>query len=69
MVITRSRGFTQLAVELIALTQVENHAVWYGAVTMGDVGDLAHWKLLETWSRKTLLSTECPMTWNNSPGF
>ena len=32
-----SRGFTQLAVELIALTQVENQAVWYGAVTMGDV--------------------------------
>jgi hypothetical protein len=32
-----SRGFTQLAVELIALTQIENHAVWYGAVTMGDV--------------------------------
>jgi hypothetical protein len=24
-------------VELIALTQVENQAVWYGAVTMGDV--------------------------------
>jgi hypothetical protein len=32
-----SRGFTQLAVELIALAQVENQAVWYGAVTMGDV--------------------------------
>jgi hypothetical protein len=32
-----SRGFTQLAVELIALTQVESHAVWYGAVTIGDV--------------------------------
>jgi hypothetical protein len=32
-----SRGFTQLAVELIALTQVENQAVWYGAVTIGDV--------------------------------
>jgi hypothetical protein len=31
-----TRGFTQLAVELIALTQVEEQNILYGAVTMGD---------------------------------
>lgn len=32
-----SRGFTQLAVELIALAQVEAKEVLYGAVTIGNV--------------------------------
>ena len=32
-----TRGFTQLAVELIALSHIEEQAVLYGAVTMGDV--------------------------------
>ncbi|MGK7874584.1 MAG: hypothetical protein AB4426_15130 [Xenococcaceae cyanobacterium] len=32
-----SRGFTQLAVELIALAQVEEQNILYGAVTIGDV--------------------------------
>ncbi|MCA1991003.1 MAG: hypothetical protein LDL41_02995 [Coleofasciculus sp. S288] len=32
-----SRGFTQLAVELIALAQVEERDVFYGAVTIGDI--------------------------------
>ncbi len=32
-----TRGFTQLAVELIALSQVEESNIFYGAVTMGDV--------------------------------
>jgi hypothetical protein len=32
-----TRGFTQLAVELIALSHIEEQAVFYGAVTMGDV--------------------------------
>lgn len=32
-----TRGFTQLAVELIALSQVEEQNVLYGAVTIGDV--------------------------------
>lgn len=32
-----TRGFTQLAVELIALSQVEEPNIFYGAVTMGDV--------------------------------
>ncbi|HAG79994.1 MAG TPA: hypothetical protein DCL61_02225 [Cyanobacteria bacterium UBA12227] len=32
-----TRGFTQLAVELIALSHVEEQNVFYGAVTMGDV--------------------------------
>lgn len=32
-----SRGFTQLAVELIALAQAEAQAILYGAVTIGDV--------------------------------
>ena len=32
-----TRGFTQLAVELIALSKVEEQSVWYGAVTTGDV--------------------------------
>jgi len=31
-----SRGFTQLAVELIALAQSEEQNVLYGAVTIGD---------------------------------
>ena len=31
-----ARGFTQLAVELIALAQVESKKVLYGAVTVGD---------------------------------
>jgi hypothetical protein len=31
-----SRGFTQLAVELIALAQAESQTVLYGAVTIGD---------------------------------
>jgi hypothetical protein len=31
-----TRGFTQLAVELIALTQVEEQNIVYGAVTIGD---------------------------------
>ncbi len=31
------RGFTQLAVELIALSYIEEQNVFYGAVTMGDV--------------------------------
>lgn len=31
-----SRGFTQLAVELIALAKAESQAVLYGAVTIGD---------------------------------
>jgi len=32
-----TRGFTQLAVELIALSQVEAKDLFYGAVTIGDV--------------------------------
>ncbi|MEA5596491.1 hypothetical protein [Rivularia sp. UHCC 0363] len=32
-----TRGFTQLAVELIALSQVEEQNIYYGAVTIGDV--------------------------------
>ncbi|MEM9928097.1 MAG: hypothetical protein AAF915_31005 [Cyanobacteria bacterium P01_D01_bin.50] len=32
-----TRGFTQLAVELIALSQVEDQDIYYGAVTIGDV--------------------------------
>ena len=32
-----TKGFTQLAVELIALSQIEEQSVLYGAVTMGDV--------------------------------
>ena len=32
-----SRGFTQLAVELIAISEVETGDVFYGAVTTGDV--------------------------------
>lgn len=32
-----TRGFTQLAVELIALSHIEEQSVLYGAVTMGDV--------------------------------
>jgi hypothetical protein len=32
-----TRGFTQLAVELIALSHVEDREIFYGAVTMGDV--------------------------------
>ncbi|MEB3340271.1 hypothetical protein [Okeania sp.] len=32
-----TRGFTQLAVELIALAEVEENNIFYGAVTMGDV--------------------------------
>lgn len=32
-----TRGFTQLAVELIALSYIEEQNVFYGAVTMGDI--------------------------------
>ncbi|MGB0562902.1 MAG: hypothetical protein ACPGVO_14035 [Spirulinaceae cyanobacterium] len=32
-----TRGFTQLAVELIALSHIEEQPILYGAVTMGDV--------------------------------
>ncbi|MEG4283374.1 hypothetical protein QUB68_09620 [Microcoleus sp. A006_D1] len=32
-----TRGFTQLAVELIAMSHVEEQNILYGAVTMGDV--------------------------------
>lgn len=32
-----TRGFTQLAVELIALSHIEEQNVIYGAVTMGDI--------------------------------
>ncbi|MGL5063206.1 MAG: hypothetical protein ACRC62_24770 [Microcoleus sp.] len=32
-----TRGFTQLAVELIAMSHVEEQDILYGAVTMGDV--------------------------------
>ncbi|NJK68777.1 MAG: hypothetical protein HC789_13175 [Microcoleus sp. CSU_2_2] len=32
-----TRGFTQLAVELIAMSHVEDKNIFYGAVTMGDV--------------------------------
>jgi len=32
-----TRGFTQLAVELIAMSQVDDRNIFYGAVTMGDV--------------------------------
>jgi hypothetical protein len=32
-----TRGFTQLAVELIALSHVEEQDILYGAVTIGDV--------------------------------
>ena len=32
-----TRGFTQLAVELIALAQIESQEVYYGAVTIGNV--------------------------------
>jgi hypothetical protein len=32
-----TRGFTQLAVELIAMSHVEEQNIFYGAVTMGDV--------------------------------
>lgn len=32
-----TRGFTQLAVELIALAEIETQNIFYGAVTMGDI--------------------------------
>jgi hypothetical protein len=32
-----TRGFTQLAVELIALSEIEDQNILYGAVTMGDI--------------------------------
>ncbi|MCC3415377.1 MAG: hypothetical protein JGK24_16735 [Microcoleus sp. PH2017_29_MFU_D_A] len=32
-----TRGFTQLAVQLIAMSHVEDQNIFYGAVTMGDV--------------------------------
>lgn len=32
-----TRGFTQLAVELIAFSEVEDEHIFYGAVTMGDI--------------------------------
>jgi len=32
-----TRGFTQLAVELIAMSHVVDKNIFYGAVTMGDV--------------------------------
>ena len=32
-----TRGFTQLAVELIALAQVESQEIYYGAVTIGNL--------------------------------
>ncbi|NET72385.1 MAG: hypothetical protein F6K62_16045 [Sphaerospermopsis sp. SIO1G2] len=32
-----TRGFTQLAVELISLAEIEAQNIFYGAVTMGDV--------------------------------
>jgi len=32
-----TRGFTQLAVELIALAEIDDHNIFYGAVTMGDI--------------------------------
>ena len=32
-----TRGFTQLAVELISISQVEEQDIYYGAVTIGDV--------------------------------
>lgn len=32
-----TRGFTQLAVELIALSHIEEQPILYGAVTMGDI--------------------------------
>ncbi|MFM7408107.1 MAG: hypothetical protein ACKO3K_15990 [Cuspidothrix sp.] len=32
-----TRGFTQLAVELIALAEIETQNILYGAVTMGDI--------------------------------
>ncbi len=32
-----TRGFTQLAVQLIAMSHVEDKNIFYGAVTMGDV--------------------------------
>ena len=32
-----TRGFTQLAVQLIAMSQVEDQNIFYGAVTMGEV--------------------------------
>ena len=32
-----SRGFTQLAVELIAISEVEDGDIFYGAVTTGDM--------------------------------
>lgn len=32
-----TRGFTQLAVELVALSHVEDQNILYGAVTMGDI--------------------------------
>ena len=32
-----TRGFTQMAVELIALSLIEEHPFQYGAVTIGDV--------------------------------
>jgi hypothetical protein len=37
-----ARGFTQLAVELIALAQAESQAVLYGAVTIGDTWRFGH---------------------------
>ncbi|MEG4489193.1 hypothetical protein [Microcoleus sp. D2_18a_B4] len=32
-----TRGFTQLAVQLIAMSHVEDQNIFYGAVTMGDI--------------------------------
>ena len=32
-----ARGFTQLAVEMIALSQLEEREILYGAVTMGEI--------------------------------
>jgi hypothetical protein len=36
-----TRGFTQLAVELIALSQIEDQEILYGAVTIGNIWQFA----------------------------
>lgn len=42
-----SRGFTQMAVELIALAQIQEQEVLYGAVTIGDAWRFGQLKTLE----------------------
>jgi hypothetical protein len=48
-----SRGFTQLAVELIALAQAKDQEMLYGAVTIGDA-----WRFGQLDARQTLITQD-----------